>query len=230
MAWTFEQMQQMLQEFIGARDPDDPKERKRQKIIRAATQLFIRHGYRKTSISEVAERAGVAKGTVYLYAKNKNDLMIQAIAEEKRRYFEVLRPIMDPERPPKERLKLWLQAAVVLSNEMPLISRLMRGDHEILLVLEEMDSSMQDQSMAMQHGFVTQLLDHAARPHRWTRSELEDRAKVLMGLLYASGVFADERLRGELSLERFGELLAEMVVDGVSPRSSRGPREEKGET
>jgi AcrR family transcriptional regulator len=223
MGWTFEQMQQMLQEFIGARDPDDPKERKRQKIIRAATQLFIKHGYRKTSIAEVAERAGVAKGTVYLYAKNKNDLMIQAIAEEKRRYFEVLRPVMDPARAPKERLKLWLRAAVVLAHEMPLISRLMSGDHEILLVLEEMDAAVQDQSMSIQHGFVTQLLDQAARPHRWTRSELEDRSKVLLGLLYASGVFADERLREGLSLERFGELLAEMVVDGVSPPAGAKP-------
>jgi TetR/AcrR family fatty acid metabolism transcriptional regulator len=48
---------------------------KRQAIVEAARSLFTTKGYETTTIAEVARQAGVAVGTVYLYFKNKNDLL-----------------------------------------------------------------------------------------------------------------------------------------------------------
>lgn len=48
---------------------------KRQLIMDAARELFTIKGYETTTISEVARSAGVGVGTVYLYFKNKNDLL-----------------------------------------------------------------------------------------------------------------------------------------------------------
>lgn len=48
---------------------------KRQAIVEAARELFTTAGYEETTIAHVAKRAGVAVGTVYLYFKNKNDLL-----------------------------------------------------------------------------------------------------------------------------------------------------------
>lgn len=45
-------------------------------ILDAAYELFGSGGFYETKISEVAERAGIAKGTVYLYFKNKEDLFL----------------------------------------------------------------------------------------------------------------------------------------------------------
>ena len=47
---------------------------KREAILGAALELFGRYGYRRTSIDDIARRAGVAKGTVYLYVENKEAL------------------------------------------------------------------------------------------------------------------------------------------------------------
>jgi len=213
--WSYEELQSYLEQASGVGDPSDPKEKKRRQIVRSATDLFVRQGYRKTSMTEVADQAGVAKGTIYLYAKTKADLMLQAIAEEKRRYLEVLRPILASQAPPRERLKEWLRAALVINTQMPLVSRLIGGDREILAVLEDVDLEVQDRAIAVQLDFATEMLDLAARPHRWTESELRDRARVLIGLLYSSGHFSEEWVRGWLSNERFAELLADMVVEGV---------------
>ena len=49
--------------------------RKRQAIVKAARQMFTMDGYEATTIAKVAQRAGVAVGTVYLYFQNKNDLL-----------------------------------------------------------------------------------------------------------------------------------------------------------
>src|SRR5262245_45833622 len=49
---------------------------KRERILRAATRVFARKGFYATKVSEVAKAAGVADGTIYLYFKNKDDLLV----------------------------------------------------------------------------------------------------------------------------------------------------------
>jgi AcrR family transcriptional regulator len=48
---------------------------KREAIVEAAREMFTTQGYETTTIAEVARRAEVAVGTVYLYFKNKVDLL-----------------------------------------------------------------------------------------------------------------------------------------------------------
>ncbi|MEZ5893278.1 MAG: TetR/AcrR family transcriptional regulator [Parvularculaceae bacterium] len=54
---------------------------KAQALLAAAGAVFARHGYRSATIDQVAEAAGVAKGTVYLYFASKEDLFF-ALFEE----------------------------------------------------------------------------------------------------------------------------------------------------
>ncbi len=58
----------------------------REKLVRSAMELFAKKGFDKTTVDEIVARAGVAKGTFYLYFKSKDDL-IKELA------FEVM-PIM----------------------------------------------------------------------------------------------------------------------------------------
>ncbi|MDD2383815.1 MAG: TetR/AcrR family transcriptional regulator [Sulfurospirillaceae bacterium] len=51
------------------------KEEKRSEIARSAIDLFSQKGIVQTSMDEIAKSAGVAKGTIYLYFKNKEEIM-----------------------------------------------------------------------------------------------------------------------------------------------------------
>lgn len=51
------------------------KEQRKNDIINAAEELFFDKGYENTSIESVAEKAELSKGTIYIYFKNKNDLL-----------------------------------------------------------------------------------------------------------------------------------------------------------
>jgi len=62
-------------------------EKKEKAILDSAREFFFRYGYKKTSMDEIAEEAGIGKGTIYNYFKNKEDLFIRT-AELKR--LEVL--------------------------------------------------------------------------------------------------------------------------------------------
>jgi len=49
---------------------------KRERILDAATKVFAKKGFYATRVSEVAKAAGVADGTIYLYFKSKDELLV----------------------------------------------------------------------------------------------------------------------------------------------------------
>jgi TetR/AcrR family fatty acid metabolism transcriptional regulator len=49
---------------------------KRELILRAATKVFAQNGFFQSQVADVARVAGVAAGTVYLYFKGKDDLLV----------------------------------------------------------------------------------------------------------------------------------------------------------
>ena len=53
---------------------DDNKRQKRERLLNKAYELFTTKGFTNTSISDIVENADVAKGTFYLYFKDKYDL------------------------------------------------------------------------------------------------------------------------------------------------------------
>jgi AcrR family transcriptional regulator len=64
-------------------------------VVHAAAQVFIAHGYRRAQIQDVADAMGVAKGTVYGYARSKEALFAAAI-----RYGDGVEPLPDVEELP----------------------------------------------------------------------------------------------------------------------------------
>ncbi|SIO58850.1 transcriptional regulator, TetR family [Singulisphaera sp. GP187] len=85
---------------------------KRSRIIVAAQRLFLRHGFKRTSIEDVANEAGVAKGTVYLYLDSK-EALLSAVAERfcEETLTEASAALVEP-RPPTEQLVGFLDAYV----------------------------------------------------------------------------------------------------------------------
>jgi TetR/AcrR family fatty acid metabolism transcriptional regulator len=57
------------------------RQRKRDAILRAAVEVFAERGYFGARMREVANRAGVADGTVYLYFEGKEDLLVSVLEE-----------------------------------------------------------------------------------------------------------------------------------------------------
>jgi AcrR family transcriptional regulator len=71
------------------------KKQKRQSLLDSAFTLFNQNSFSKTSISDIVEKAGVAKGTFYLYFHDKNDILDRLIenktAEIFRRAYDAMK-------------------------------------------------------------------------------------------------------------------------------------------
>ncbi len=60
-------------------------ERREKRIVAAARSVFLKHGFNKAKMSQIAEAADLAEGTLYLYYKNKNAIVKAVVADHGRR-------------------------------------------------------------------------------------------------------------------------------------------------
>ena len=68
------------------RDPDKP-----QQIIEAAVRVFARKGYYNSRVSDIAREAGIAAGTIYLYFKTKDDILVTLFRDKMAEFVDSLR-------------------------------------------------------------------------------------------------------------------------------------------
>ena len=68
---------------------DNNKQQKRDSLLESAFSLFINNGFNKTSIYDIVNQAGVAKGTFYLYFKDKYDIRNHLISHKASQVFQI---------------------------------------------------------------------------------------------------------------------------------------------
>ena len=68
------------------RDPEKP-----QQIIEAAIRVFARSGYYNSRVSDIAREAGIASGTIYLYFKTKDEILVTLFREKMAAFVGQLR-------------------------------------------------------------------------------------------------------------------------------------------
>jgi len=85
--------------------PDAPPGPKREAILRAAIDIFAERGYFNAQVADVARAAGVAAGTVYLYFKSKDDLLVSIFERSMREGLAGSRAAIADLPDPPERLR-----------------------------------------------------------------------------------------------------------------------------
>jgi AcrR family transcriptional regulator len=84
-------------------------DRKRSAILDAARAVFSRKGYSETAVDDVAEEARVAKGTLYLYFKSKEELYLSALASDLKAMAAEGRREMERSQRLREKLRAFLR-------------------------------------------------------------------------------------------------------------------------
>ncbi len=67
------------------------KNDKYQQILEAAIKVFARQGFYQSTVAQIAKEAGVADGTIYLYFKNKDDILVQFFNYKTKQVFDSFR-------------------------------------------------------------------------------------------------------------------------------------------
>lgn len=76
--------------------PESPRQlterglRTRGKLLAAAEEIFLQHGYHDASVVKITERAGVSQGTFYLYFESKKQLFDELVTDLNRRVRQAM--------------------------------------------------------------------------------------------------------------------------------------------
>jgi AcrR family transcriptional regulator len=77
---------------------------KRPRLVKAATGVFAEKGYAATRVSDIAERAGIGKGTVYEYFKSKKELLFAVFESINEDVTARMNVVLDDDEPTQEQL------------------------------------------------------------------------------------------------------------------------------
>ena len=81
------------------------KNHKYHQILEAAVKVFARQGFHQSTVAQIAKEAGVADGTIYLYFKNKDDILVQFFSFRAKQVFESFREEVDRAETSSDKLR-----------------------------------------------------------------------------------------------------------------------------
>src|SRR5262249_16901582 len=86
-------------------------------ILEAARRVFARRGFNEASVEAIAQEAGLAKGTVYLYYPSKRPLYLAALRDGPLRLTEELKERVDSVQPIREKIRAFVDTKVSYFEE-----------------------------------------------------------------------------------------------------------------
>lgn len=104
---------------------------RQERILRAASAVIIRQGYDKTTMSDIAEEAGVSRGTVYLSFKGKEELFEALLYWEWTQYSQTWLEAIESD-PRGGTIGGFYRAIFHAVNSRPLMASMMRRDRRVI--------------------------------------------------------------------------------------------------
>jgi len=196
------------------------KERRQEQVLEAAKEVFAKKGFHRASIADIVQKAGIARGTFYLYFKSKRHIftsLLESLLKELDRRIETIR-LGEGHPPPLEQLRANLTRVLTFALEEPELVRILF--HHAIGLDREMDQAL--------HRFYEKVVD---------RIEWALKLGIEMGLvrpcparLVAYGILGGmKEVMGQLASGRISALDVKAVVDGLLEFGLRGVLVEPGE-
>ncbi|MCX2728741.1 helix-turn-helix domain containing protein [Saccharopolyspora sp. NFXS83] len=119
--------------FTEAMDSAEDTDEATARVLDAAYEQFCRLGLRRSTMEDVARRAGVSRITVYRRFTTKDALVEQVVRREFRRYFDRFRTDVRGAETVADRVVLGFASALRAIRRNPLIGGLMEVEPEVVL-------------------------------------------------------------------------------------------------
>lgn len=197
------------------------REERAQRILDVAAALILRWGYNKTTIDDIARQAGVAKGTIYLHWKTREELFGALMQRERLALTEEVQRRVAAD-PAGATLRAMLRHSALALLQRPLLKAALLRDAEVIGRLAH--SAQNSAALAERAaGFATYLA--ALREQGLVRTDLSLRTQVFLVSAAFAGFFLVAPLLPDdyrLTDEELADLLAETVHRTLEPERTAG--------
>ena len=103
------------------RDPDKP-----QQIVEAAIRVFARTGYYNSRVSDIAREAGIASGTIYLYFRTKDEILVTLFRDKMAAFVAQLRREIAGEPDPVAKIRRLVRVHFSVLEQNPALAEVVQ--------------------------------------------------------------------------------------------------------
>jgi AcrR family transcriptional regulator len=191
---------------------DETRQATRERILREAASEFARLGFEQANINVIAERAGMGKGTIYLYFPSKRDLfiaMLQSIAE---RQLAAARAALTQGATIQEHFQALFLAFIRLATEDA------DGFHVLMSALYGVNRAFQNEALGLLREYVAlmqETLAQALSPQARGRKDLEAAALFILSATESLVLSASVLGYSERRLAEMAPFIAELALRGL---------------
>jgi AcrR family transcriptional regulator len=207
------------QKVFGLRERN--KLDKLRRIKDAASELFIKKGFDDTTTREIAVRAGVGLGTIFVYAPTKRDLLFLIVNQDLQEVAERAVDLVQPSRPMLENLLDVFRTHYRYFAQQPALSRLSLREMMFYETGPEAKKFLKTRERLI--GLIRDIVDHAIEQKAIISSE---DARLIAWVIFS--IYQIEVRHwlssDELNLQRGLNALRRQLVllmNGLSPRPTR---------
>lgn len=203
---------QRLQEGSQKRR-DQQKEELTQAILKAAGEMFLKHGYDGFSLRQVAEEIGYSPGTIYLYFDDKDDLLRTLAHQGFAAFSESLEAALVGVDDPLERIIALGRSYITFGLQNPAFYRLMFMERPDFFVRENEQNAPNWEAA---FGLWSSALEGAMASGKIRAGDPQKTGDAIWSLLY--GIVALANRMPDFTIERAlgaADVAIEMIVKGL---------------
>jgi AcrR family transcriptional regulator len=183
-------------------------------IIDAARRVIAREGFRNTSMDKIAEKASISKGTLYLYFKNKEDLVRQATARGHAEMARAIEQLTKQTIDPDQAIATYVRAMLQFCDENEILFRAMDAHPDSA---GDMTSSSVSRRINHYVSILEGFIEDRIRAGKYRKVSSRRVARMIVEAV--RGVVIErlsERGRDKPSVESDAELIVSIFMRGIS--------------
>jgi len=204
------------------------KLQRREDILRVARALFFEKGFRDTTIDEIARAAELARGTIYLYFENKEEIYATVLEEGLDIMHRLVEGATSPDNDPLTNLLNGHDAYIRFHDEYPQYYNVMMLD--VLQIADVLPPALKERIHARTMAvvdFITTCLEKGASEGFFRPMPFKEVALLQMGVSMGFAQIMDKCGRDvtQASREEYRQIMHDLIAMGVMDRSGAKPQE-----
>ncbi len=190
------------------------KDDKRSRIIKAAVKVFAQQGFYNAKVSEIAQNAGIAAGTIYLYFKNKDEILISIFEEEMAKFISKVSKEIESAADVKNKLRVFAKTHLDFVKKNPRLAQVFQ------LELRQSNKFIKEYAGSKLKEYLNvagDIIEEGQR-HGVIRKDIHPGLikRALFGSLDEVATHWVLMKNGKYDLEKSAEQIADIFINGIA--------------
>lgn len=177
-------------------------EKRKRELLQIAYRMFLSQGYENTSVDEIIEAAGIAKGTYYYYFQSKEQMLEAVIGMMIEAEAEAARQVLASELPVEQKIVGIIASARPTQDEQPIEDALNRPENVL------MHNKLQRQLLEAILPLLVEAVEEGVRGGMFACNHIPERVRML--LLLSCDLF-DEGQYTEADVDVFIDMMEKLL-------------------